>query len=470
MNKYIVNYVILILYLFLFNCVPFHSSPQESNKYDGNTEQVEFQSDLPDHNSVEISSSLQCSWEAGEDFKKTNYVEDIGDCLSIKPTEISFGSMPVSNCIAKKRFAIYNRCNYPIHIKNISIPNSSTSFHYPGLRNLTLQSNTTFCTHIFYTNNTTTTTSNAELVIESTDPQKSSIKLIMKAQLQQDLKESTEFFKQIARPQIDIILVIDNSLSLKQHLPALYTYFEGFYNSLLRSYYDFQIGIIFTSNQSLQTGEFQQIVYYLDDPNSAQTKMKVLFSGINVHAGLETMRQSLQLAKKNIGKNQNFLRKDAELSVVFISTHEDTSGSSVTEYANFLQSVKNHKQQISVSAIIVSDTQCITSNQSLGHRYMQLVQQFNGRTLSFCQPMLDSTLWNSRYENSPNPIIPGLLLRFYLQMPALKSSIQVFINDQLVPPTLWKYIENEGAIIFFRSNPPTYLDNIMIRYIPICTE
>ena len=193
---------------------------------------------------------------------------------------------------------------------------------------------------------------------------------------------------------VDILFVVDNSGSMFDDQALLAENFDAFFNAALNSgQLDFQVAITTTDviSADAAAGRFVGQPGVLRGGNgnlrtSFEERVLVGIDGTGLELGLEAMRLALTLPE-----NSGFLRRDAALSVVFV-TDEDDAGAELrflpdpalsrepSEYIALLEGLKGAGGD--AGGILVSGVLPAVG----AVRYQELVTTFGGASLDIAQP------------------------------------------------------------------------------------
>lgn len=279
--------------------------------------------------------------------------------------------------------------------------------------------------------------------------------------------------------QVDILWVIDNSYeTMIPHQNGIASRIDLLYSELLRTKTDFRIAATtMDMSRSGEQGRFigtQKIV--TDKTNDAVTHLKNMIQigdgGSRTESGLAAMSKTL-LREYQLGKNSDFLREDALLVVVFLTDDRDFSYGEVSEYYNFLNSIKgsnDSRVQRWVTNFIgitdINDPACRTFQDyaALGARYIELANISGGVAESICYSDFSS------YVNQVTTRLMSVLSEYKLENTPILDSLRVYKNNALVRKDKqngWSYNETRNSVQFHGSERLNPSDEIKIDYEPI---
>lgn len=282
--------------------------------------------------------------------------------------------------------------------------------------------------------------------------------------------------------KVDLLWVIDNSTSMNHHQQNLSNQFASFIDVLNTKKIDYNIAI--TTMDMSASGEKGKFIGTPKVITSKMSNAKELFksnvligeNGSDTERGLEAMQRALSpelLGSQNAG----FLRDDAQLAVIFVTNEEDYSAGSVTNYADFLDSLKPGNGDVEPPkwmANFIGITQpngvCFTRGEIAdpGDRYMELADISNGGIAEICSDDLSIALTNIRKR------IVERLVEFRLSMKPKLDSIRVSVNSVVIPQDAengWTYEDKTAqggpfVIRFHGTSVPAADARVRIDYQP----
>ncbi len=314
----------------------------------------------------------------------------------------------------------------------------------------------------------------------------------------------TDTFVQSAKPQADILLVVDDSGSMNDKQNNLAANFSSFIQYAVAANVDYQIGVVTTSVDertcppppftSLPCADVKGagIMNRLDGgvgpiltpttPNTATAfaqLVKVGIAGSGNEQGLETAVMALT-PPRIANDNNGFLRTDANLAVVVISDAGDQSPQPLSYYENRLLNVKgfNRKSMFTFSNIgpynrpfagqaPVAPNNCSYDEYSESARYETLVGSTGGVKAEIC-----TTSWNATLQNLGKTAF-GYRTQFYLSTSPDTSggkTITVKVNGQPVASgaTTWTFDTATNAVTFASAAAPGPGQPVTVTYTTAC--
>ncbi len=318
----------------------------------------------------------------------------------------------------------------------------------------------------------------------------------------------TDVFSQDDRPQVDVLWVIDNSGSLSDEQAAVAANSAAFLQFALAQQIDFQIGVTTTAvtqgfgcpggadgNESGRLfpvdGTHPRILTNatadLEEHWAFNTQVGLCHGD---EQGLEAAYMALsppvidnvddpRFPQPNDG-NAGFLRRDAHLSLIFVSDEEDQSPQSTNFYYNFFLSLKGFRNANLFSAhAIVGDpvTGCATAG--AGDRYIDVATRSGGIFQSVC-----AADWSESMETIGTAAF-GFKTRFFLTnqpedtnqnglVSDTEGELEVRLDGRVYPAVgprgdrRWEYVGDVNAIDFYPLAVPEPGSTVEVSYRVAC--
>ncbi len=291
----------------------------------------------------------------------------------------------------------------------------------------------------------------------------------------------TDVFIQHERPAVDILFVIDNSGSMGQEQTSLAQNFSSFINFFTtQADVDYHLGVTTTDTVGNNPGEAGRLVApfiaktgpnAVPDPEAAFTAMAdVGTSGSATEKGLEASALAVTPPNTNSGgPNENFLRDEALLSIVYVSDERDSSNGAVNDWLDILLAAKGYRVQALIANAIAGDVPGGCDGPGgdavAGPRYLDIVLATGGVFGSIC-----TDNWASVMEQI------GLgtffaLTRFGLSREPDPDTIVVKINGVEVPygeENGWSFDPIDNSIEFNGTAIPEAGTEIEVSYTAEC--
>jgi hypothetical protein len=263
----------------------------------------------------------------------------------------------------------------------------------------------------------------------------------------------TEVFTVPPVPAVDVLFVVDNSGSMEDDQAQLAANFAAFFEAGLTSEAPmFQVGVTTTDVLSVGSARGRLVgepaildgtTPQLADAFAANVRVGI--DGFGLELGLEAMRLALLEPE-----NARLFRRDAALSVVFV-TDEDDAGAFPADlpdpalaapleaYIALLQAFKGGT--VANAPVLVSGV----VSPGAAYRYEEVVRFFDGSILD-----IQSPTWGSRLAEIGTATF-SLSRTFRLSDAAIASSLVVHVDG--VATTAFDYDEERRAVVL-RDQPP----------------
>lgn len=284
----------------------------------------------------------------------------------------------------------------------------------------------------------------------------------------------TDTFRTEESKRVDVLFVIDNSCSMWQEQKALTDNFGSFMQWATKLKADYQIGVITTDVDSKEAGCLRGknpiITPQTKDPiGTFWDNVIVGTGGSSNEKGLEAAYQAF--SKKRMDEcNKGFLRKDASLSLIWISDEGDQSENPVYFYTDFFRDLKKPPFSVQGSAVVGSEKESCTSefgDAQKAPRYHQIVEELRGVIASICDSNWAETLSLLGYTNF------GYSPEYPLTKKPVESTIVVRVNNRVIPrnkKTGWFYKEWNNSIRFTKDATPPIPATINVQYQLACKQ
>ena len=299
-------------------------------------------------------------------------------------------------------------------------------------------------------------------------------------------------------PKVDLLIVIDNSGSMKQEQQALAQNLDRLWNRISLANADYHIAVTTTGMHPFTSGMLQcpgganggeagrffpvnaerPRILTPQTPNVRD----VLFANTDVgicnyderflDPVLAALTDPLISSTKAPGTvwpndgNAGFLRDDARLALLAVSDADDANDvinpPPVSDYVSRLAQVKKGALDLISFAGLVPLTHCEPQAEGVGTRYMELAKQLNGHLEDIC----DLGNFGSMLESSLGGLLLPLTSFPLSARPRDPQDIAVTVDG--VPVTDWTYDPASNRIVFPASAVPPPGSHITARYEPGC--
>jgi len=296
-----------------------------------------------------------------------------------------------------------------------------------------------------------------------------------------------DVFYQVPTDLVDILWVVDNSLSMADEQAEVADKFSDFISSVEDTDLDFHIGVITTDMDSSDLGRGRLLgdpIYLTQDtPNYAELfaeRVQVGTKGSDREKGIDAAYTALSEPMIS-GSNAGFLRDGATLSIIYVSDENDctdrgaldvyTEAQACYEHSDELVPVrelladyselKSNGERILVSSIVGPEITQNCDGAVPGFRYETMAEGFGGIIGNICQDNFASIMERLGLQ------VSGELTSFQLTYSATEGTIEVWVNDDSVPEDElngWTY-DTEYAIVYFHGDEiPVRDSTIAISY------
>lgn len=284
--------------------------------------------------------------------------------------------------------------------------------------------------------------------------------------------------------KVDILFVVDDSPSMDIYQGKLSEQMSTMVSTLNSMGMDYHIAVTSTSVGTGFTGgkligSPQYLTNASGNAGAALTNRIKVGKGSDLEQGLISMKNSILGL---VGDGVGFIRNDAMLAVIFMSTEDDYSAGNVQSYVDYLNSLKKPFSNGAKSWVVnflgipdLSNPNCTTTVGAItyiepGLRYIDMANRSDGVVESICTGNWANMVTNVRVR------INQLMTDFYLNRKPKIETIVVTNNGKLVPKDPvngWQYVEklDESGVLrmFIRFNGtavPSLYDSIDIKFDP----
>ncbi len=316
------------------------------------------------------------------------------------------------------------------------------------------------------------------------------------------LSESSAEFNQSKgsfTDKIDILWVVDNSLSMAPIQSNLSDNFGAFISTFQSKHFDYQMGVTTTEaylggsmakfrDGTDATGHTGIFTILPTTPNLNNVFVTNLMQGTG-GSGDERAFSSFKAALTS-PLNGGFLRPNAFLAVVILSDEDDFSDSarcsgcpsdhdyasptldSVNSYVSFLDGITGSggaNKKYSVSSIAALDSNCVLDHSStststiVGQRYIDIASKTGGVLGSICDKSYAAALDKIQAR------ILELSTQFVLNESPQPDSLIVLVDGNVVAPSSvngWTYNAEGNSVMFHGAAVPQPSSHITVRYVP----
>jgi hypothetical protein len=278
--------------------------------------------------------------------------------------------------------------------------------------------------------------------------------------------------------KVDIIWVVDDSSSMRQHQQKLANEIGGMISKLDDLKMDYRMVVTTTSvGNGFNGGKYVGSPKILSkgDANLANTlKSRIVYgeSGSDKEQGVLSLQN---LLSENYIENegQGFHRDESLLLINILSDEDDqTDGTS----ASVLLALRNRLDQLKkpfrpgvggwiANFIGVKDTTCKDGfgRSNIGYRYLDLAQSSNGKSFSICETNLKEAVASLQKR------VLEIATDYPLASVPNVDTIRVYMNGVLVPHSNengWDYVPASQLVRFYGNAVPSADVQVTVDYTP----
>ena len=305
----------------------------------------------------------------------------------------------------------------------------------------------------------------------------------------------TDIFVQEPPSAADILWVIDNSPSMAQEQEAVGRSFAEFIVNLEDAHIDFHIGVVTTDvdDENEHAGQLLGIPNVIDSEivdfeMVFKERVQVGVDGSDMERGLEAAYMALTEPMAS-GANNGFLRRDAVLSIIFVSDEDDCSDRGalsettsamacydqpemlvpVREYVDDFRALKHSASDVIASAIVGPENQDNCGSSARGTRYLAVAKSTGGLEGNICDVEFTEIMDNMGLA------VAGVRASFALSSFPVFGTVEVWVGDAeedeanwvLVPRDQnngWTYDTDTNYITFNGDSVPPRGSVITVYY------
>lgn len=418
--------------------------------------------------------------QGGQQYEVPLMAQSANGCLVPEPNFVDFGNDPAGCGVRGDGITFTNACTVPVVVGDIylGLPTTEGEFEItdaPGTP-MTVDPGEAFSVGVQW--NSLTRGINSVPLYVAEDTREGPLMVPLKGELTAE-GFVTDDFVQHDPEKADVLLVMDNSATMREEAPAVIDGVGALVAGAISRGIDFHIavtttGIVPPTDPSLpacpggangaEAGRFFPVdnsnprILTPATPNAAQELAENLEVGFchQEEDGMQAMRLALSEPLRS-GANAGFLRDEASLAVVFISEDDDHSGFPVNDFLAFLEDLKG-RGGARVHALVDPGT-CSTSS-GPGVRYMALADATGGVTASICAGGTAGFFGNV----AATSFAPRT--QFALSQEPDAGGITVTVNGMPAEAGSWTYLPGPNAVQF--SNPPAPGSRIQVSYTAAC--
>jgi len=301
-----------------------------------------------------------------------------------------------------------------------------------------------------------------------------------------DRNAHTDTFLQEPVADVDILWVIDNSISMASEQQLVADGFEGFISTIEDTNINFHIGVVTTDMDAgnPEAGALLGEPHYLTSDDDYVTlfeeRIQVGTDGSDQEKGLSAALEALTEPKVS-GINDGFLRPDAVLSIIFVSDEDDCSDDNALAGEDGSACYHNEQDLVPVRDFVDGfiDLKASTNGRVLtsgiigpsasegcdgswpGHRYEAVAGGTGGIVGSICDADYSGIM------DQMGLAVSGVLSVFQLEYVPVVESLEVAVDDELIAEGAadgWTYDEEYYTIRFDGDYVPPRGTTVSITY------
>ncbi len=276
-----------------------------------------------------------------------------------------------------------------------------------------------------------------------------------------------EVLEQRAAPQVDLMFVVDDAVSMADERDALAASASALFAHLEAEGIDYRIAVTTADTSAAGArgafvGDPKVITpSTVDGARVFEASVSEASSKATIARGLEASREALSPANLDT-VNAGFLRASASLAVIYVSDRDDASSGDTASYVDFFRTLKAPDGEVRfvAHALVGPAAGCATA--TYGARFADVARATGGRVDSICAGDFAPVV--AQYPGAGF----GFEVRFGLEREPLAGSIEVEIDGAVLPESAWRFEPSPPAVVFDQSAVPEPGARITIRYRTSC--
>ena len=276
----------------------------------------------------------------------------------------------------------------------------------------------------------------------------------------------TDTFTQAASDDVDLLVVIDDSVSMADKLTAVVNGLGAMFQVLESLEYDYQVAVTTTDPMApgVLAGQVPIVRPSTPDPaGEFLSNANVGTGGSSPEQGFHSAWVALEAAADGLGDHAGFLRDGASLQLLFISDAQEQStavmGWGWQDYVDAFRGYEELPQRVGMAAVTGGVAGCsgAIGSAGSGSDYVLAAEALDGVTISICDPdwvsPLSSWLWGF-----DQPVDT-----FFLTEQPVPESLDVRLNGVPIA-TGWTYDSALNALVFDVDHVPEDQDTVTVDY------
>jgi hypothetical protein len=302
-------------------------------------------------------------------------------------------------------------------------------------------------------------------------------------------QKQTDLFYQEPTDEVDILWVIDNSVSMQDEQVEVGAKFQDFIGNLETTGVDFHVGVVTTDldnpdeNGKLQAPEGEPAFLTARDEDYQARfaeRVQVGVEGADREKGIGAVLKALSEPLAS-SFNAGFLRTGATLNVIYVSDENDCTDDGelnqydtptacydhndelvrVKELIEGYELLKTQGERILVSSVVGPEITEGCDGAKPGFRYESMADAFGGLKGSICAQDFSVIMDNLGLQ------VSGEMSSFQLTYAAILETIEVFVDDVQIDQDDaegWSYDLTYAILYFHGGGVPDRGSQIVVEY------
>ena len=279
--------------------------------------------------------------------------------------------------------------------------------------------------------------------------------------------EVTETFRQLDRPRVDLLFVVDHTASMEPARADLAAATTSLIEALDAEQLSWQVGVVSTDIESDSTGLLHGDPWIITPstaaPSAAVARALDVPTGPAPTGGLGAATRALTEPLRS-GPNRGFRRPDAALHIVVLSDADDQSGpvlgvDPADAFLGFIEDeATDSGRPVTLSAVVGdAETGCIGSTGTAlpGDVYIDVANASGGAVVSICEADLGDVV------SSLSTLVQEGTTRFPLQAVPMPETVRLELDGVRLDDG-WTLLLESPAIEMDR--PPPLGSTLSVRY------
>jgi hypothetical protein len=399
--------------------------------------------------------------------------------LLVVPRDVFFGTLELGCAARRRTVTVYNTGSTPTRIESVRLDGDPAIFPLVGLPRgaLNLPPGANFSFEVGFVASAANPSDFAgSVLIEGTTGGQPVLYVVsLQGRGDRDAQQS-DTFTQLGLAEVDVLFVVDNSCSMGDEQRSLATNFASFIGFAESQALDYHLAVT-TTDLDVENGRFVPLANptrRVVTPSTQPSPSAVFQQNVQLGTGGSGFEFAFLAAERALdpallaGHNTGFLRRDAVLSLVFVTDEREQSPQSVDYYLGVFQAIKGSRStELFTASSISRDGMCGLNSP----RLRNIALRTGGVSAPIC-----TTNWARTLEDLSQQAV-GFRTRFFLANQPELTSVQVFVDGELIPATEqpsgrvnWTYDFSTNSINFNPISVPGPDSSIVVDYTPECID